>query len=385
MRILANGVAVERTTDYPIETAVFTGGTDEARVSAAMQFVSHLNSVGQYVEKTAQSYKGVPVSVNVRQDAIYITPRSRVRSDLFPGGTGWLEVAGVIYYSEAVPEHKKLNALLKGRQTEEAAKLISKELKVGAIEPAVMTKYLDEAFPAAEITKPVRSELRTAEATSAVKVQPLTALTPAQQTAAMEAAIRSAAKSTQELQFGIMKETEILSPEALKVDQAVINSVMKALGVESIPAYADQTRILMPYDLDLIKAVRYANPKAVVTVVVADAATRDLAEKNPDIAGINVIMNADLDVTMIARGEAAEIGITALPAQGASKSVVQLLKPTDAMLTKSDLRAAALVGQMGGVVAVIGFRKAVKFATQLSVTEILGVAIQAAQSLAKSA
>ncbi|MBU9888491.1 MAG: hypothetical protein KTQ49_01310 [Candidatus Omnitrophica bacterium] len=353
-----NGVTVERFTDYPAGALIFSGQDRKALAAAAGDYLKVLKAAD------------VPYNVVARRESVYVFPRSRVRDSLFPGRVAFAELAGQFYVDEKDVTEKRLAEALR---TETASPELFEALLQAYETPDSALRedaIIEVKARAIRETEAVRSEVRAEEV-----------VVPDAE-AAMQAAL-DALQSVQEQKLEITVGTEVLSVEALQAEQAVIRAVMNAFDVESVPAFADQTRVLVPFDAALINAVRLANPKALVTVVVADAATVEQA-KNSGIAGIQVVMNADLDITSLARGEAKEIGIVP-PVRGVSKSVVQVLKRDDAPFTAEDLRAAALVGQMGGVVAVVGFKKSVGFATQLQVAEILSIAMQAAQAIAKSA
>ncbi|OQA51568.1 MAG: hypothetical protein BWY44_01007 [Candidatus Omnitrophica bacterium ADurb.Bin292] len=77
-----SGVNVAEFTDYPSRALIFSGGDLAARAVAAFQFLDILIKTD------------IPFNVIVRQDHVYVFPRSRIRAEIFPGRAGVAELMG---------------------------------------------------------------------------------------------------------------------------------------------------------------------------------------------------------------------------------------------------------------------------------------------------
>jgi len=193
---------------------------------------------------------------------------------------------------------------------------------------------------------------------------------------AMEAAMKAAAGAVQAAGFETTK-AGIVSPEAMRAEARMIQAIMDRLDIEAIQAYRDQTRLVVPFDMDVIQSVVKVNPLAHIVVAAKNEAEGDEADRALAAIDGRIRIVVTTDIETLAREEAAEIGLTEI--EGKSRSVIQVRKLKAGRLTPEEQRAYALVGQMGGIVGIVGFgqRVDVSFATNFYVSDILQAQIAA--------
>ncbi|HOW60078.1 MAG TPA: hypothetical protein PLO78_10210 [Candidatus Omnitrophota bacterium] len=270
-------------------------------------------------------------------------------------------------------------------------KNISAEEVVGQLRQEL--KNLGLMLPAA------RAELRELppvdlEAVSAMEkalevVQQPAAVKPAPQA---PAGMLEAAGAVSAIQQQVFLDTEIVNAKAVGVETKLVQAIVDALKTHfGLVSKGEITRILAPFDRDVLRAIVSSNPNAIITVPVQitdDAGKNAQIMKNArsevrQLGGrIHLIFVTRIDVESLAKAQARAMRLELTG--GKSKSVIQVRK-IKAALTKEDRQAYALVARIGGIVVVVGFEKDVSFATELTVSDIITVAYEAAKTFAKSA
>jgi len=198
-----------------------------------------------------------------------------------------------------------------------------------------------------------------------------------------KSAAAKAIPAAESIQGMKLPEMVPLAPGAARAETrmtAKIVDMMKDLGLES---YGDKTRLVVPFNIDLIKQLRAENKTATIVVVTDNAATQAQARVDlRDFARMEVVMSADFTAVAQAQAQAFDLK---LRAGDVSKSVVQIRGTGAAMLTADEIKAYALVGQMGGILAFLGFPQKVSFATEHTVADVLRSEFRAAEAIGKSA
>ncbi|MDD5226355.1 MAG: hypothetical protein PHV97_04115, partial [Candidatus Omnitrophica bacterium] len=301
------------------------------------------------------------------------------RDELFPGRIAFAELIGQFYVkAENANEVRLAQAMRKETASPELFRALLNayqapvEVKPSAIEAvkdlaeretAVAEKALEVSKVQQPIVKvPVRSELRDGEIAKAI----------------------AAAQSVETMRNEVRLQ-EVANPVAVRAESrmtAKIVAMMKDLGLQS---YGDQTRLVVSYErlgLAGMMELRHQNPKATIVVM---ASAENTANAEADIMGYQGFELAPNDLALVAREQLKAFDLKLQPGE-VSKSVVQILKKSEeARATKDEIRAYALVGQMGGVLAFLGFDQKVGFATERSIADILNSEIRAAESIAQSA
>jgi hypothetical protein len=199
----------------------------------------------------------------------------------------------------------------------------------------------------------------------------------------------AAAQSVQTMRNEVRIQTEVVNPEAMRAEARMTEKIMAMMKDLDLQSYGDQTRFVVPYDQDLIQSLIKNHPKAKVVIMAKTADEKAVAEARTagftESTGVAFEYVISQDVQAIAKQQAQDLRLEVI-SNRPNRSVLQVRKVADPKITAAEInRAYALVGQMFGIVAIVGFEKSVDFATDHTFAEILSSEIRAAESIAQSA
>lgn len=256
------------------------------------------------------------------------------------------------------------------------------EARAPAVQPMVTQ---EAAFPqavVATVSAEVREQsVKTAGSTAGKKVE----------ATAMQEGITAAVRGAEEMRFTEILP-EIVNPLATQIDGHMIGSIMQSLNVGVISSLKDNGLHIIEYNpVDGFDGAYIAQRIALSPVgsrfmVIASGANETAAKEALKEVQGRIDLRIGQVNSLLPQAVAQELATLGIDAETAKshRNVLQAVVE-DGVDRGQLLAASALLNQFDGVVTVTGSRVKVSSAFPFSVAEFLGAAIQAAQSLERSA